>query len=413
MESDLDSQVISPAEIKRLFRWAKRRGSPAWLWPDVTVEEWREALRRIEALVRELLSGAPRPVLDGDPEAIGLACYTSGMGPLLGWWREEGRLTASPAVAEILQRHLGHNRVRAARMEAGAVALVETLLERGLTVAVLKGAHTAGAYFPDPGVRPASDVDLLVPGAQVQTAEAVMRSLGFTAESRSARESSWRLASAPGTPRSLTHVHADDPWSVDLHSSLDIFVSAGAPLARLDAAEPLAGSAAWAPCPGALVLDQPLLLLHLAVHAGSGLQNLTLLRLVELILVIRQDLAAGRFSWDAFVEVGKLTASLGYAYPALRLCEMLAPGVVSPEVLEICRRHAPKPVSRVIDQLTPATAQRIDGVSMAEHFMWTRGAGGWLRQLAWDIAPSTGSWREFWAIYEKRAWRLIHGTLDR
>lgn len=392
---------LSPAEVRERFLWAKRQGNPAWLWPDIQVRDWREALGKIEETLRAVLAGEEPPTLDGDPAAIGLAGYTSGVGPLLGWWVETGVIRASPAVATVLELHLRHNRARAARMAVAAAALVKALAAQSVPVVVLKGAHTARTYFPDPGVRPASDIDLLVSAKDALAAETVLLSLGHVLESRAARESSWRPVGAPTEPRSLGLVHGDDPWSVDLHTSLDVFVSAGAPLAKLDALEPMAGGS---------VLSQPTLLLHLAVHAGSGMQNLTLLRLVELVLVIRKDLAEGRLSWDAFVEAGERAGALGYAYPALWLCEQLAPGLTPSNVLDRCAAEAPPAVRRHLGRLTPATAQRIDGASLSEHFMWTRGWGGRLRQLVWDIIPPADSWQ---AIYEKRAWRLIQGTFSR
>ncbi len=407
MQLALDSQDLSPAEVRRRFHWAKRRGDPAWLWPDVPVAAWREALSGIEDAVRAVLSGRPDAQLqDGDPAAIGLACYTSGTGPLLGYWCEQGLLSASEAVAPALELHLRHNRLRATRMEAAAVSLVEALSERGVAVAVLKGAHTARDYFPDPGARPASDIDLLVRQGEVGSAEAMIAAAGFAFQGRGARESSWRPDSSPAQPRSLTLVHADDPWSVDLHGSLDIFVSAGAPLARLDAARPMDAGSRWGPCRSAMTLDQPLLLLHLAVHAGSGLQNLTLLRLIELNLVIRRDAAVGSLSWDEFLAMGEDTGSLGFAYPALRLSEDLAPGTVPTAVLDRCTRRAPAAVVRIVGRLTPATAQRIDRTSMAQHFMWAVGWKGRMRQLGADLVAPASAW-------EKRAWRLLRGRFSR
>ena len=297
---DFNIQDISQDEVARRFLWAKRQGRPTWLWPDVSLEAWRNAMGQIEATARAVLSGRTG-VLDGDPAAIGLAGYISGMGPLLGWWRETGLIAAEPGVGRVLELHLRHNRLRAARMETAAIRVVEALSRKGLDVVVLKGAHTARDYFPDPGARPASDIDLLVRAEQVVPAEAVLQAEGLVEASRGARESSWRPAQGPTSPRALTLVHADDPWSIDLHASLDIFVSAGAPLARLDLAGPMTGLARWAPNPRARTLDQPLLLLHLAAHAGSGLQNLTLLRLVELHLVIRRDLTDGALSWDCLL----------------------------------------------------------------------------------------------------------------
>jgi hypothetical protein len=413
MQLALDSCDLTPAEVRQRFRWAKRQGNPAWLWPEVSGEAWREALGRIEIAVRGILSGSSNAELpDGDPQAFGLACYTSGAGPLLGWWHERGSLGATAPVAAILDLHLRHNRLRVARMTAAAVALVDALLDRDIAVVVLKGAHTAHAYFPEPGTRPASDIDLLVDGTDAGAAEAVIGSAGYVAAGRGPFESSWRPPSAPMEPRSLRLVHADDPWSVDLHGSLNVLVSAGTPLAELDLAKPMASRRPWQPCRKAAVLEQPLLLLHLAVHAGAGLQNLSLLRLIELQLVIRQDLAAGLFSWDSFLETGQRARSLGFAYPALRLCEDLVPETVPDRVLDRCRRHVPPAVLRVLSGLTPAAAQRVDRSSVAEHFMWAEGWTGRLRQLASDVVPSN-SLRKLSAIYEKRAWQLIRGKLSR
>ena len=408
-----ESEDLSAEEVRRRLRWARRQGEPAWLWPDIAPEAWREALRAIEAVVRAALAGQRGgPRLAGDPAAIGLAGYTSGVGPLLGCWLARGLIQAEPAIAAVLALHLRHNRIRAARMQDAALGTVEALLAAGVPTAVLKGAHTASAYFPEPGARPASDIDLLVPAGATGAAEAVLRDLGFACQGQGPRESNWRLAGQPDTPRSLSLVHAEDPWSIDMHASLDLFVGPGAPLAALDLGEPLRTGRPWSQNPGAVSLEQPLLLLHLAAHAGSGLQSLTLLRLVELVLVIRQDTAQGRLDWRALLEAGERTHTLAYAYPALRLCEDLAPATVPALVLDRCARAAPADVVRLVRGMTPATAQRVDGASVAAHFMWVQGLAGRLRQIAGDLVPDAGSWRALWMIYEKRAWRLVRGRFS-
>jgi hypothetical protein len=261
-------------------------------------------------------------------------------------------------------------------------------------------------------VRPASDIDLLVAAGDASIAEAALARHGLCFKGRSRWESSWVAPSAPSEPRSLTYVHADDPWSIDLHSSLNISVGRGTPLADLDLARPMASGGRWPVDPRAGVLDQPLLLLHLAAHAGAGWQNLTLLRQVELVLVMRHDLAVGRLSWDAFLEVGDRTGALSYAYPALHLAEKLAPGVVPREVLDHCAVQAPAAVRSGLRRLTPATAQRIDRNSVGEHFMWAMGWRGRLRLLASDLLPPARSWPEVRRIYEERAWRLIRGRVS-
>jgi hypothetical protein len=412
MHMALTASDLSPEEVRQRFAWARRQGAPAWLWPDITIEAWQQALAGIETVTRAALAGGTS-LLEGDPAAIGLAGYTSGMGALLGWWHQQGLVETSPDIAAVLDLHLRHNVARAARMEASAAAVVAALRGAGIAVAVLKGAHTAGAYFPHPGTRPASDIDLLVRGCDRAAAEAVLEAIGFTLASRGALESSWRRAGVAEYPRSLEFVHAEDPWTIDLHHTLDVFVSAGVPIAALDRAEPLSSTRPWAASPGAVVLEQPLLLLHLAVHAGSALQSLTLLRQVELVLVIRHDVADARLSWDAFIASAARCDALGFAYPALRLCEELAPGTVPHAVLDQLAAAAPPRMLRIVNQLAPASAHRVVRSSVGEHFMWTRGWRGWLRQLAADVAPTGISWRRVRAIYEARGWRLIRGRFSR
>lgn len=407
-----DDFEISSDEVRQRFVWARRQGRPAWLWPDTPIENWRLAMEGIQDAVVAVLAGDQGATLEGDAPSLGLAGYTSGVGPLLGFWLEQGRLRAAAPVAIELSRHLAHNRRRAARMTATAADIVGRLADRKIQTVVLKGAHTGAAYFPEPGVRPASDIDLLIDAADAIAAEAALQDAGLALASRSAWESSWVQPSARREPRSLTYLHAEDPWSIDLHSALNVCVRSGTPLAQLDLARPMAGGRRWSVDARARVLDQPLQLLHLAAHAGAGWQNLTLLRQVELVLVIREDLAAGRLSWNAFLNLGVRTGALAYAYPALRLAEQLAPGTAPGDVLAHCAARAPAAVRRALDALTPATAQRIDRTSVGEHFMWARGWRGRLRLAVSDLFPAVRSWAQFRRIYEERAWRLIRGRFS-
>jgi len=297
-------------------------------------------------------------------------------------------------------------------METAAVQVLGRLAERGIGVVVLKGLHTAAVYFPEAGARPASDIDLLVAAGDEAMAEAVMRSCGLVLTGRNHLESNWALPGARPEPRTLNYVHAEDMWSIDLHTALTISAGEGTPQAELDLAGPLAGGDRWPVDGRAGVLDQPLLLVHLAAHAGAGWQSLTLLRLVELVLAVRQDVDAGRLSWEAFLEVGARTGALGYAYSALHLADQLAPGTVPRDVLDVCGAKAPAAVREALERLTPATAQRIDRNSVGEHFMWTQGWQDRLRQLASDIQLRGRSWPELRRIYEERAWRLIRGRVS-
>jgi hypothetical protein len=399
---------LADGEFTARLQWAKRQGNPAWLWPDVRIADWRSALHAIEHIVRLRLSGArPLRALDGDASAVGLACYTSGMGPLLGWWLERGQIAATPSIGAVLALHIHHNRLRTQGLARAATDVVGQFVRHQIPVLVLKGAHTATEYFPDPATRPASDVDLLVAETQSYAAGDLLQGAGFELVRRAERESSWRPAETATEPRSLMFVHADDPWSIDLHNSLDHVVAAGVPIARLDKLRPFDHADPWRPLPEAGVLEQPLLLLHLAIHAGAGLHNLTLLRLVELQMVIGQDLTSGRLSWHDFLDVGHRVNLLGFAYPALHLCEKLVPGTLPRAVLDVCAAAAPIRVRRLVAALHPATAQRIGRGSLAEHFMWSTGWRDRVRQVAHDIYMPRVEWQTSRAIYEIRAWQLI------
>jgi len=399
--------AIDADEIGARLKRAAARGNPAWLWPDIGADRRAAANATITEATAHVLAGRPSR-LAGDAAAIGLAGYVSGMGPLLGWWIEQGALAAPDDVAAILRTHLRHNRDRSALLRGACTALTGALTSAGIRAVVLKGLDTERGYFPAPGTRPASDIDLLVAARDVTTAEKTLRARGFVPVSRGKLESSWRQAGTPDRPASLYMVHRDDPWTIDLHQSLDIEAAPGAPAARLDLGRPLVTSRRWGEPPVAYALDQPLLALHLAVHAGHGLHNLTLVRLVELVLVIRRDIAAGSLSWLDFGALAAACDALGYAYPALAFAEQLAPGTVPPEVLAVSARTVPRRAQAVVRRLTPATAQRLGRVALAEHFMWTRGLRGWGRQIAADLIPHR-SFKQSLRIYRARAWQLFGG----
>ena len=408
-----DCLDTSKEEVRRRFREARRRGRPAWLWPEVPQDQWNEALRAIASAAGAILAGEARVRLrDENPDAVGLAGYTSGLGPLLGWWRARGQLDVSDSVGPVLDLHLSHSRLRSRRIEAKATEAVAGLSRNGVDVLVLKGAHTAASYFPEPATRPASDIDLLVRRGDRDRADALLRALGYEQASDGHFESSWRLPSVAQVPRSLWFVHADDPWSIDLHISLNGQAGGGAPAIDLEAALPFAQSDPSPIARRARVLAQPLLLHQLAIHAGSALQNLTMLRLVELRLVIEQDVASRRLKWDEFLAIGRALGSLGHVWPALKLCCDLVPGTVPDQVLRKCEAQAPTGVRRIIGSLQPATAQRVDRTSIAEHFMWAEGVSAHLRRLASYLVPGR-SIAELRKVYERRMWQLLRGGFSR
>jgi hypothetical protein len=399
--------TITTEEIESRLRRAVARGNPIWLWPEVDRARRRAAMEQLASATHQVLAGDAAE-LTSDAAALGLAGYVSGMGPLLGWWIDRGLISAPDAIAETLREHLRHNRDRAGRLRRACTAITAALDSAGIKSIVLKGLHTESAYFPAPGTRPASDIDLLVERSKRVAAERVLWSRGLVPASRGRFESSWREGGAASQPASLYLVHRDDPWTIDLHHSLDIAPAPGAPIARLDLGQPMQSGCRWADRDAGYTLDQPLLALHLAVHAGHGLHNLTLLRLVELVLVIRKDTASGRLSWPDFAALATAADAFGYAYPALAFAEQLASGTIPRHILSESARAASRRAVGIVRRLTPATAQRIGRLSLPMHFMWTRGIDGWARQIGADLVPHA-SVRRSLEIYRARAWQLLGG----
>lgn len=416
-ELPLDALDLTPAEIEARFREARRSGRAAWLWPEVSPAAWRAALADVERATSHVLAGeaGPAPLsprAEAELPALGVAAYTSGMGPLLGHWLEAGLLGADEAAAALLRLHLRHARLRAERVGAALERVVGVLAAAGADPVVLKGGHTAWTYFPEPAARPLADVDVAVRPARLAAAERALRDAGYRpgpAQRRPYRRE-WRPPDAPTQLRTLWLSHADDPYGVDLHASLDRNFF-GVRAVRFDRVVAAAGLAAGpaGPAAGARVLAQPVLAALLAVHAGEGLHQLSLVRLVELVLVLRRDAAAGALSWDALLAVLAEAGGLRFAYPALELAERLAPGTVPAAARERLAADATPAMRRVLARLTPATAQRLDGLSLEERFMWAGTPGERLRRGAHAIwPPSAGlSIPRLAGIYGRRAWWLL------
>ncbi len=439
-----DALDLPAATIAARFRWARERGHPMYLWPEVPVAEWRAALDEVERVAAALLvqpTHAPlarptetAPTLAGRAPlarsdetvsarvpgpvrlapshgtlALSVAGYTSGLGPWLGHALEAGRLEAEGEAGALLRLHLEHARARARRLEAELGRALDALAGVGIPATALKGAHTAREYFPEPATRPAADIDLAVAEPDFATAERALERAGYTLRLRQPRprQSTWVPRGAPTRPRSLALVHAEDPYTLDLHASLerDFFGVRTVRFGPLDAV-----TRPWPELhPAARVLDQPLLLAFLAVHASQGLHNLTLLRLVETVLVARTDTDAGRLRWPDLVACLERADALRFAWPALALAERLAPGTVEPDALAALAAAATPRMRRVLAGLRPADAQRPERFTLDERLMWARGPVEHVRRALYMIWPLWvgASFGELRRIYAERLRRLL------
>jgi len=378
------SKEISPEEVEQRRAEARRNGRAAWLWPDIDIGQWRAAVDEIVSVTRHVLTGEPgRGLVCDDARAMCVAAYSSGMGPLLGLWIENGTIHAPREIEEMLRLHLSHNRRRMAHLSLVLRATVQQLNHGNIAPVIIKGMDIAFRYFPEPGARPLSDIDMFIPADSIPQAELIFSRLGYqrVPRMRAPYACDWIDPSVRQRPRTLTLVHEGDPWSIDVLGSLDKRLPTGAWI-RFNALASCTGPADRPAVGRVQIMKQPLLALYLAVHFSQTLLNATTLRALELVLVIRRDSALGRFDWADFLRDAAIMGGLRFVYPALLFTEQLAPGTIPTVVMEAAAADASNNLRNVLAKLTLATAQPLDRHSVRERFMW---AASW-RECIYQIA---------------------------
>ena len=378
--------IYSPEALvdlrQRLRRFDATR-DPAALWPGLDERARVAAAREIERVTRGVLHGERAVALDPagvhTPYALSIAGHTTGMGPLLGFWIETGAVTTTADAAFQFALHIAHARRRIARIDREVAPALDALLASGVQPVVLKGYHTAHAFFDEPAVRRMADVDLYIAPEQITAAECALARAGFVevGPRLRAHKSEWI---GPGVdPRAFSVEFSDarTKWNLELHTSLDRIFHAGA-VARLDDAHgfvpfELHGRSLRAQSAEALLLT-------LACHCSEELGSSRLLRLVEIVRVIRAGL-----DWDAFLALLRRTNVARFTYPALALVNALAAGTVDARVIALAASQSTWAARHTVARLVPAGGA-IDELGVLRQVMWMRGPLGFAHRalrLAW------------------------------
>ena len=392
---DVDDAIYSPeaqAELARRLDRFTRTQDPSALWPGLTEPARVAAAREIERVTRAVLAGQSGVRLNHDRAhdvyALSIAAHTTGMGPLLGRWIENGRIDATPATTDRIATQSRHARRRAARLEREVLPALDALLERAIVPVVLKGFHTARVYFEEPGVRRMSDVDVLVAPNQVEGAETALRSAGFrpTGPRMSPYKQDWIGAHVDERTFSVEASDERTKWVIELHASLDRTFHPGA-VARLDGER--AHTVPFSVCNRRLLALAPhVLLLELACHCSQELGSSRLLRLVEIVRVVRAECTSGRLDWSEMLGMLERTGAARYAFPALALAEDLAPGTIDGRVLAMGHRESTRAARHTVRRLVPAGGS-IEELGLLRQVMWMRGPVALLHRALRLIAPSS------------------------
>ena len=414
--SPLDEPPDAPVdELRRRERaWSSTRRASD-LWPGLDAAVLQSAADVIGACVAAVLRGE-RASLDasalaGDAarraRALGVAGLLTGVGPLLGAWTERGLVAADEPVARVLARHLAHGRARIARMRRGVMPLLARLEHEGLAPGVIKGFHTAHVYFPEPGARPMTDVDVVVAPGKLPRAVPILRELGFTPGERVLRGHAHEWM-PPLTDRAVwSHElwHARSKWHVEPHDGLNF---AGV-LANTDVPQPARLSDTLTIDGTTLrVADPAELVALLSTHGSTELYSSRLLRLVELVLVIRSARTLGTLDWSGVEEHLARRGTLRFAHPSLTLVERLVPGTVDERLLARVRDATTPRIRAVTAGFTPTAPILDQPFSLTERLLWTSGVRGTLRRLWQMVVPLEGApTRTRLRTYGHRAARLF------
>jgi hypothetical protein len=280
--------------------------------------------------------------------------------------------------------------------------------QAGLQPGVIKGFHTAQVYFPEPGARPCSDVDVVVPPAAIPEAERLLRDAGFVPEGRTGGagyKREWLPPDGAGAVWSYELWHARSRWKLDLHDGLNFDLvqrNVRTPQTpRFTAGLRMDDVSLRVAAPNELIA-------LLAAHASTELYSQRLLRLVELVFVVRRASALGTLDWIA-VESSLAERDVSpFAYPMLTLAERLAPGTVDAGLLARLGSATTARARAVTRALSPTSPILDRGFSLRERLMWATGARATLRWMWSMLAPLDGAnRRDQLRTYRHRAMRLL------
>jgi len=116
-------------------------------------------------------------VRPSDPDAFVDLAVSEGVAPLV--WQSPSRPPLPPTCTDRLREEVRCQLALATVREPELRRVVAALAAAGVDALLIKGAHVAYAFYPEPSLRPRNDTDLLVRPGEEQKAHAVLETLGY------------------------------------------------------------------------------------------------------------------------------------------------------------------------------------------------------------------------------------------
>ena len=203
---------------------------------------------------------------------------------------------------------------------------------------------------------------------------------------------------------------AESGWVIDLHSGAHFGHLRGHSV-RVEALGAL--NATWDFHGTSLrVATQPQLIAMLATHASGELFSSRLLRLVELVLVIRTENERDPLDWTVVAEYLRSANALRFAYPAFTLVERLAPGTIDERALGATANASTARTRHFMAAFTPTAPLLQGSIPLAQHLMWTTNPWQVLARLwAMVVPPGDISPESTITVYHSRVRRFCAAIL--
>ena len=208
------------------------------------------------------------------------------------------------------------NQVRSRQVAAIAASFEQA----GVTLVFVKGAALAHNLYPEPGLRPMSDLDVLVRRADINAAREIFQSLGF-------QSGGW-----PHNPEKSRHLPAFHrvidglPIGIELHYAL-LQDSNGRPWFEMQDITTPPVSFAVNPQTSALTLPNEEMLFHLCQHTFFNNNGFDPLRLMWVADIVN---FANRFTHEIdWSKIRRLYPSVLHALAILHTLSPLSPLVIS------------------------------------------------------------------------------------
>jgi hypothetical protein len=309
------------------------------------------------------------------------ASLVLGVGPLLHQ-KLAGVDWVEPATKTWLAQQYEFNSQRLTKIQAELKAILACFTANGVAVMPLKGSILSVEYYPEPGLRPMADIDLLIQPADAERSSTLLQKLGYEPEATHWKHTEFSKPDNRAIA-SRTGEHPDNPRRVELH--LHCRESFGGPTIDLTAfmwqtaAEGrLLGEVAMLPAVEALWLH---VLVHAGYHIWQGKGRL--IYLIDLCR-LRPHLA------DPEAVVQQVDARA--TYPALALLKRYFPQTISDQLLAAQHKRLSPAFRRWAESLDLVTASYLNpnppGLYLTKALKFSEGRPGEVLQaLRFSLLP--------------------------